>query len=301
MIVVSPRGFCAGVVRAVDIVELALQRYGSPVYMCHQIVHNQAVVTALESRGAVFVEAIEDIPEGSRVIFSAHGSPPEQYRAAEARKLSVIDATCPLVTKVHNEARKYARDGKRVLIIGHRDHVEVKGSLGQAQAATPDVHLVDPDHGQEIEPDAEGVVVLTQTTLSRDDVAPAVEQIRQVYPDAVVRDDICYATTNRQEAVKTMAEEVDLIIVVGSDQSSNSRRLAETSRRVGCPAYLVPSADAVPWFWVRAATYVGVTSGASTPERLVEEVVATLEASGATRRELEVIPEDVSFKMPEFA
>ena len=298
VILVSPRGFCAGVVRAVDIVELALKQRGAPVYCRHAVVHNETVVKDLEAKGAVFVETVDEVPEGSTVVFSAHGSPPEQYEAALTRNLRVIDATCPLVTKVHSEARKYAGDGRAIIVIGHRDHVEVKGSIGQALAATSNVHVVDPD--EELgDIDAEEVAVLTQTTLSQDDVAPAVARIREAFPSAIVRDDICYATTNRQEAVKRLAEEVDLLLVIGSSQSSNSRRLAEVSRRHGVPAYLVASGENIPWFWVKAAHRVGVTSGASTPERLVEEVVATLEAGGFTRREVTVIEEEITFKMPQ--
>lgn len=296
VLIVRPRGFCAGVVRAVDIVELCLKQYGA-VYMCHEIVHNANVVADLEAKGAIFVETVEEIPEGATVIFSAHGSPPEQYRAAEARKLNVIDATCPLVYKVHNEARKYGRDGRQIIVIGHRDHVEVVGSMGQALEATPDVYLMDPDDEP---PELPGnVAVLTQTTLSQDDVAPAVERIRELYPQAVVRNDICFATTNRQTAVKKLAEECDVVIIVGSHTSSNSTRLAETARRAGCSAVLVPSGENIPWFLLLNAQRVGVSSGASTPEHLVEEVVRTLQGGGFVRRELEVVVEDVSFKLPD--
>lgn len=296
VLLVRPRGFCAGVVRAVDIVELCLKQYGAPVYMAHQIVHNANVVADLEAKGAIFVETVGEIPEGSTVIFSAHGSPPEQYRTAEARKLNVIDATCPLVYKVHNEARKYGREGRSVIVIGHREHVEVVGSMGQALEATSDVHLMDPDDPP---PELPGnVAVLTQTTLSQDDVAPAVERIRELYPQAVVRNDICFATTNRQTAVKKLAEEVDMIIIVGSDTSSNSRRLAETARRAGCQAVLVPSGENIPWFLLLNAQRVGVSSGASTPEWLVEGVVKTLEKGDFVRREIEVVSEDVAFKLP---
>ena len=296
VLVVKPRGFCAGVVRAVDIVELALQQYGAPVYMAHQIVHNQAVVVALEAKGAIFVERVDEIPEGSTVIFSAHGAPPEQYRAAEERNLKVIDATCPLVYKVHNEARKYGREGRSIIVIGHRDHVEVVGSMGQAREATSQVYLMDPDDEP---PELPGdVAVLTQTTLSQDDVAPAVSRIQELYPQAIVRSDICFATTNRQTAVKKLAEEVDVVIIVGSHTSSNSNRLAETARRAGCQAVLVPSGENIPWFLLLNAQRVGVSSGASTPDHLVEAVVRTLEGGGFVRRELEVVVEDVSFKLP---
>ncbi len=302
VLVVKPRGFCAGVVRAIDTVEIALQRYGSPVYSKHAIVHNEAVVAELEAKGVIFVERVEEVPEGAVVIFSAHGSPPEDYTAAKARGLTVIDATCPLVARVHNEARKFAAEGAAIFVIGHRDHVEVKGTLGQALNEGADVHLVDPvdpvwDHHAEW--DDPPVIVLTQTTLSQDDVAPVVAKIRDSFPNAKVKVDICYATTNRQEAVKYLASEVNLVLVIGSEQSSNSRRLVEAAKRAGGVAYLVQNKEGIPWVWVRGGLQIGVTSGASTPERLVEEVVASLEATGYTRREIEVVPEDVTFKLPE--
>lgn len=304
VLVVKPRGFCAGVVRAIDIVELAIERFGTPVYMKHAIVHNPSVVEALEAKGAVFVETVGEIPEGAAVVFSAHGSPPEDFVAAETRELKVIDATCPLVTRVHNEARKYGAEGRPVIIIGHRGHVEMEGSLGQAAAATDNVYALDPEQGGEPGTFPFGgdfekpPVVLTQTTLSQDDVQPAVELVQAAFPDAIIRNDICFATTNRQTAVKRLAEEVDVVIVVGSHTSSNSTRLAETARRAGCQAVLVNSGDAIPWFLLLNAQKVGVSSGASTPEHLVEEVVRTLEQGGFVRRELEVVVEDVSFKMP---
>ena len=308
VLVVKPRGFCAGVVRAIDIVELAIERFGTPVYMKHAIVHNPSVVEDLEAKGATFVETVEEIPEGATVVFSAHGSPPEDFVVAEARQLKVIDATCPLVTRVHNEALKYGKEGRPIIIIGHRGHVEMEGSLGQAAAATDNVYALDPEKGGE--PFAEGgathrrlggekpPVVLTQTTLSQDDVRPAVELVQAAFPDALIRNDICFATTNRQTAVKRLAEEVDVVIVVGSHTSSNSTRLAEAARRAGCQAVLVNSGDAIPWFLLLNAQKVGVSSGASTPDHLVEEVVRTLEEGGFVRRELEVVIEDVSFKMP---
>ena len=301
VLAVKPRGFCAGVVRAIGTVEIVLQRCG-PVYLKHAIVHNEVVVAELEDKGAIFVERVEDVPAGAIVVFSAHGSPPQDYEAAKTRGLLVVDATCPLVARVHNEARKCAREGRAIFVIGHRDHVEVKGTLGQAEAEGADVHLVDPDEpswDHLAESDDPPVAVLTQTTLSQDDVAPAVEKICASFPDAVVKVDICYATTNRQEAVKHLATEVDLVLVIGSQQSSNSRRLAEAARRAGCPAYLIASKEEIPWVWVRGGLRIGVTSGASTPDRLVEEVIASLEAAGYRRREIEVVREHVTFKLPE--
>lgn len=302
VLIVKPRGFCAGVVRAIDIVELALGKYGPPVYCKHAVVHNEAVVQDLEVKGAVFVETVEEVPVGAVVVFSAHGSRPEDYEGAKARSLQVVDATCPLVTRVHNEVRKYAAEGRSIIVVGHQAHVEAIGTSGQALSTGARVALVEPD--QEIDPTLpktlhnKPVAVVTQTTLSQEDIAPVIEKIQAVFPDVVVRNDICYATTNRQEAVKVLASEVDLVLVVGSDQSSNSRRLAEVSRKAGTPAYLVAAAENVPWFWVQSAQRVGVTSGASTPEHLVEEVVATLEAGGFAREEIEVVEEDISFKLP---
>ncbi len=299
VLLVKPRGFCAGVVRAIDIVELALARYGSPVYCKHQIVHNEAVVQDLETKGAIFVETVEEIPHGSVVVFSAHGSPPIDYTAAGERELQVVDATCPLVTRVHNEVKRYHREGRVVAVVGHQDHVEVRGTVGQVEG----VIVIDPDKpllGLSIPNGVvtQGMAVVTQTTLSQGDVADTMDHLAQVYPDVVIRNDICYATTNRQEAVKLLASEVDRVLVVGSDQSSNSRRLAEVSRIAGTPACLVASGEQVDWFWIAVAQRVGVTSGASTPEHLVEEVVATLETYGFSRREVEVVEENISFKLP---
>lgn len=308
VLIAKPRGFCAGVDRALAIVEQALSKYGAPVYLKHSPVHNETVVEDLCRRGAILVQSIQEVPPGSHVVFSAHGSPPEDYQDAAHRNLHVIDAVCPLVTRVHNEARKYAREGRPVIIVGHSGHVEVKGTLGQAFEAQLGVHVVDPRHPDldldyAMSPygvhqlDQDKVVVLTQTTLSQEDVAPAVEAVKRRFADVVVKNDICYATTNRQQAVKYLASVCDLVLVVGSDESSNSLRLAEVARRENCTAYLIPKAQAIPWFIVRSAQKVGVTSGASTPERLVEEVVDSLEREGGfTRREVEVLEEDVHFK-----
>ncbi len=296
VLLVKPRGFCAGVVRAIAAVESNLAT--GPLFVKHQLVHNQVVCDDLALQGAIFVESVEEVPEGKVVVFSAHGSPPEDYVRARERGLRVVDATCPLVTRVHNEARKFAREGRTIFLIGHQGHVEVTATLGQAEATGADVHLVDPgdpvwDH--QVEPDDPGVAVLTQTTLSLDDVAPAVAKIQQSFPDAVVRTDICYATTNRQEAVRYLATRVGAIVVIGSSESSNTRRLVEVARREGCPAVLVATAKDLPFshYWPQR---IGVASGASTPEFLVQEVVAMLEGEGYTRQEVEVVPEDVSFK-----
>ena len=261
-----PRGFCAGVVRAIDIVELALKKYPHPVYVKHQIVHNPYVVKSLEDKGARTVEEVEEIPEGSTVVFSAHGSPPEDFQKAEARGLRVIDATCPLVTKVHNEALRYSSDGRRLILVGHRGHQEVKGTMGQT-----DMHLVD-DRESENLPDWDDdtpVTVLTQTTLSVDDTSRSISHVEDRFSNVVVRNDLCYATTNRQEAVKELCTLVDLVLVIGAQNSSNCNRLREVAEANGVPAYLINGPDELDRAWLDGVENVGITSGASTPEDLV--------------------------------
>ena len=289
----SPRGFCAGVVRAIDVVDVCLRRYGPPVYVKHQIVHNPYVVKGLESRGAITVEELDDVPEGSLVVFSAHGSPPEDFAKAESRKLRVIDAVCPLVTRVHNEAKKYSREGRRVLLVGHRGHQEVRGTMGQV-----DMTLVDdnapaelPDWGSD-----EEIAVLTQTTLSVRDTARSIESIQSRFPQALVRNDICYATTNRQEAVTKMADSVDLVLVIGAQNSSNCNRLREVAAAQGVPAHLINGPEEIIPQWLRGKERVGITSGASTPEVLVESVIEALNPERVTI--LDGVAEDVSFTMP---
>jgi 4-hydroxy-3-methylbut-2-enyl diphosphate reductase len=288
-----PRGFCAGVVRAIDVVELALKRFGPPVYVKHQIVHNPYVVKSLEAKGAITVENVEDVPEGSTVVFSAHGSPPEDFAKAAALNLKVIDATCPLVTKVHNEARKYDAEGRRLILVGHRGHQEVKGTMGQA-----DVYLVDDREGVELPVwEAETpVAVLTQTTLSVDDTRRAIEHIRHHFPNVIVRNDLCYATTNRQSAVKELCRLVDLVLVIGAPNSSNCNRLREVAEAHGVRAYLINGPDELDHAWLDGIEKVGITSGASTPEWLVQDVIKALKPE-------EVVPiegaeEDVSFVLP---
>ena len=241
VILSSPRGFCAGVVRAIEVVEICLRRYGPPVYVKHQIVHNPHVVADLERKGAITVETIEEIPPGSLVVFSAHGSAPEDFEKARARNLHVIDAICPLVTRVHNEAKRYRREGRKVLLVGHRGHQEVRGTMGQVEMT-----LVDDNAGSRLpswDP-GEKVAVLTQTTLSVGDTAAAIDAIKDRFPDAIVRNDICYATTNRQEAVTEMAVMVDLVLVIGAENSSNCNRLREVAAAMGVPPNLamMPSA-----------------------------------------------------------
>ena len=289
----APRGFCAGVVRAIDLVEIALERFGAPVYVKHQIVHNSHVVDALEAKGAITVEDVDEIPEGSKVVFSAHGSPPEDFAKAKARSLDVVDATCPLVTKVHNEAIRYDREERRIILVGHRGHQEVKGTMGQTG-----MHLVDdreemnlPDWDEETP-----VAVLTQTTLSVDDTSRSIEDIKGKFSNAIVRNDLCYATTNRQSAVKEITDNVDLMLVIGAPNSSNCNRLREVAEAQGVPAYLLNGVDELRSEWLEGIENVGITSGASTPEYLVQQVIDALEPEEVI--EVEVAKEDITFVLP---
>ena len=289
-----PRGFCAGVVRAIDIVELALKKYPHPVYVKHQIVHNPYVVKSLENKGARTVEDVEEIPEGSTVVFSAHGSPPEDFQKAEARGLKVIDATCPLVTKVHNEALRYSSDGRRLILVGHRGHQEVKGTMGQT-----DMHLVD-DRDPLSLPDWDDdtpVTVLTQTTLSVDDTSRSIGHIEDRFSNVVVRNDLCYATTNRQEAVKELTALVDLVLVIGAQNSSNCNRLREVAEANGVPAYLINGPEELDEVWLARAESIGITSGASTPEDLVLSVIDKLEPDEVTT--IDGVEEDINFVLPQ--
>ncbi len=289
----SPRGFCAGVVRAIDVVELCLQKFGPPVYVKHQIVHNPYVVAELESKGAVTVEEVDEVPPGSLVVFSAHGSPPEDFEKAEQRGLRVIDAVCPLVTRVHNEAKKYHREGKQVLLVGHRGHQEVRGTMGQVPMT-----LVDDAPGSEMPGFAEGadVAVLTQTTLSVGDTEGVIGAITERFPGATVRNDICYATTNRQVAATRIAGMVDLVLVIGADNSSNCNRLREVAEAQGVPAHLVNSPGEIDPAWLEGVGRVGITSGASTPEVLVDSVIESLRPDKVTH--VSTAEEDVSFTLP---
>ena len=289
----APRGFCAGVVRAVDIVEIALERFGAPVYVKHEIVHNPHVVSDLEAQGAITVETVEQIPEGATVVFSAHGSPPSDFEAAKKRSLNVIDATCPLVTRVHNEAKKYLREGKKIILVGHRGHQEVKGTTGQGEMALMD-DQEDPQP-PEWDKDTE-VAVLTQTTLSVDDTASMVDRIKSTFGDVTVRNDICYATTNRQSAVKELAEMVEIVLVVGSQTSSNCRRLREVAERSGVPSHLINGPDELDSKWFDGITRVGVSSGASTPESLVQAVCDALDPTSV--KHLGLASEDIEFTLP---
>ena len=289
-----PRGFCAGVVRAIDVVELALEKYPHPVYVKHQIVHNPYVVKSLEDKGARTVEDVEEIPEGSTVVFSAHGSPPEDFQKAEERGLNVIDATCPLVTKVHNEALRYSSDGRRLILVGHRGHQEVKGTMGQQTG----MHLVDDREPVEL-PDWDDdtpVTVLTQTTLSVDDTSRSIAQIEDRFSNVVVRNDLCYATTNRQSAVKELSTLVDLVLVVGAQNSSNCNRLREVAEANGVTAFLINGPDEMDSAWLEGVENVGITSGASTPEDLVLAVIDALAPDEVTT--IDGVDEDVSFVLP---
>lgn len=289
----SPRGFCAGVVLAVDIVELAIKKYGAPVYVKHQIVHNPIVVADTERKGAITVEQVTEVPEGSVVVFSAHGSPPSDYEEAKRRNLTVIDATCPLVTRVHNEAKKYAREGKKIILVGHRGHQEVIGSTGQA-----DMTLIDEREGINVPEYDEGddVAVLTQTTLSVRDTAEAIGKITSKYPKAMVRNDICYATTNRQEAASQLAEVTELVLVIGAQNSSNCNRLKEVAESYGVPSYLINGPDELDREWFKNITRVGITSGASTPESSVEAVIKSINPKNVIH--IGKGNENITFRLP---
>ena len=297
---VRPRGFCAGVVRAVDIVELALEAYGPPVYVHHEIVHNRYVVDQLRKRGAIFVEAVDEVPSGSVLVFSAHGVPPAVREEAQSRSLRVIDATCPLVTKVHLEALKFAREGRTIILIGHVDHQEIIGTSGEAPDRTVVVDSVEAVDRLQV-PDPERLAFLTQTTLSFYDTQEIVARLRQRFPSihGPASADICYATQNRQEAVEHMARDVDLILVVGSENSSNSNRLVEVAERSGVRARLIDNASEVQPEWLEGVRRVGLTAGASAPEVLVEQVSERLANFGFTdQRDLDLIREDVRFTLP---
>lgn len=296
----APRGLCAGVDRAVDIVELALDLYGAPIYVKHAIVHNTHVVRRLERRGAIFVERVAEVPQESRVIFSAHGSPPADYEEARERALEIIDATCPLVTKVHLEARRYAKEGYEILLIGHHGHVEMRGTIGEAPGVTTLVETL--DDLKRFQPKTDKLAVLTQTTLSVDDTRALLDAVRAKFPDAIFppSKDICYATTNRQAAIKELAKKARLILVIGSQPSSNSNRLVEVARACGAAAYLIEDASRVQTEWFGGVEAVGISSGASAPEELVEELVNYLKKifSVESVENIQAIQESVFFDMP---
>ncbi len=300
VLLANPRGFCAGVERAIDIVERALEQYGAPIYVRHEIVHNKTVVDDLRKKGAVFVEELDEIPAGATVIFSAHGVSKAVRSDAEARGLKVFDATCPLVTKVHVEVSKMLRDGYEIVMIGHRGHPEAEGTMGQANSG---MHLVETveDVAAVQARDASKLAYVTQTTLSVDDAQSIVAALKARFPliHGPKKDDICYATQNRQDAVKFMTPRCDVVIVVGSPNSSNSNRLREVAENMGAEAYMVDTAADLRAEWVAGKRRVGVTAGASAPEVLVEELVARLKALGAgSVQPLEGITERVVFSLP---
>jgi len=300
LLLLKPRGFCAGVVRAIDIVRIALETFGPPIYVRKEIVHNRYVVEELSAKGAIFVDNVDEVPAGERVIYSAHGVAPEVREASKDRNLRVIDATCPLVTKVHVEAIRFAKEGYSLILIGHRDHDEVIGTLGEAPAATQVVGSAKDVEKLHV-PDPDRVAYLTQTTLSLDETRDIVEALKNKFPNITgpAAQDICYATENRQTAVKHIASEVDLLLVVGSDNSSNSKRLVEVAGSLRTPSYLIENYRAIRPEWLQAVRNVAVTAGASAPECLVEEVVEFLRGKGFTRlREVEVMPENVRFGLP---
>ncbi len=300
LLLLKPRGFCAGVVRAIDIVRIALEAFGPPIYVRKEIVHNRFVVEELQSKGAIFVDSVEEVPNGERVIYSAHGVAPEVREASETRKLRVIDATCPLVTKVHVEAVKFAKEGYSLILIGHRDHDEVIGTLGEAPVVTQVVSSPKEVEGLSV-PDPDHIAYLTQTTLSLDETIDIIAALKQKFPNikGPAAQDICYATENRQVAVKQVASDSDLLLVVGSDNSSNSNRLVEVARNLGTRAHLIDSYRNIRPEWLDGAKTVALTAGASAPECLVEEVVKYLASKGFDNvKELEVMPENVRFGLP---
>ena len=299
VLLASPRGYCAGVERAVETVERALDLYGPPVYVRKQIVHNLHVVRDLEERGAIFVESEDEVPVGATVVFSAHGVAPAVHVNSAARGLNTIDATCPLVTKVHVQARRYAAAGYTVVLIGHAGHEEVVGTMGEAPDSIVLVESIEDAERLEL-PGAEKIAYITQTTLSVDETAEIIGVLRRRFPNvyAPKKEDICYATSNRQWAVKEMLGEVDLLLVIGSRNSSNSNRLVDVARAAGVASYLIDDETEIEESWVESVETVGVTSGASAPEKLVERVCDWFRARGAAIEAFRMVDEDVEFRLP---
>ncbi|MGB7720070.1 MAG: 4-hydroxy-3-methylbut-2-enyl diphosphate reductase [Bryobacteraceae bacterium] len=296
----KPRGFCAGVVRAIDVVKIALDLYGPPVYVRKEIVHNKHVVDELREAGAIFVEELDEVPEGARAIFSAHGVAPSVRRQAKERRLDVIDATCPLVTKVHLEAVRFARDGYSIVLIGHKDHDEVIGTLGEVPERSHLVETLEDVDRLEL-PDSTRVRYLTQTTLSLDETRDLIGRLKERFPhlEGPPAQDICYATENRQMAVKAISEAIDLLLVVGSENSSNSKRLVEVGDNFGVRSHLVNDCSDVDTAWLDGVKDVGVTAGASAPEHLVRELIEFLRGHGFRQlEEIELVDEDVRFSLP---
>ena len=301
MVLASPRGFCAGVDRAITIVEKALEIYGAPIYVQHEIVHNKHVVQRLRDDGAVFVENVDEIPEGSHVIYSAHGVAPEVRRRAEKRNLKVLDATCPLVTKVHGEAQRYAEKKHTIILIGHKDHVEVQGTVGEAPERIIVVGSVEEVASLKVE-DENKIGYITQTTLSMDDTSEIIDTLKKRFPkiQGPSKDDICYATQNRQNAVKALSKKVELVLVVGAQNSSNSLRLLEVAKSTGVNARRIESAAELKVEWLEGVSDIGITAGASAPEDIVQGIVNQIREMSASSRilDLEIVKEDVTFALP---
>jgi len=309
VLLANPRGFCAGVDRAIEIVERALTMHGAPIYVRHEVVHNRFVVENLEKKGAVFVENLDEVPSGSILIFSAHGVSHEVRREAETRKFKVFDATCPLVTKVHVEVAKMRAQGKEIIMIGHQGHPEVEGTMGQAEGDGANMYLVETeDDVEKLQvTNAANLAYVTQTTLSVDDASRVITALKRRFPEITgpKKDDICYATQNRQDAVKLMVKQCDLVIVVGSPNSSNSNRLCEVARNAGVDAYMIDRAEQLQEKWLHEKARIGITAGASAPEILVQEVISRLKQFGTKQagdevnvQELSGVVEDVVFPLP---
>jgi 4-hydroxy-3-methylbut-2-enyl diphosphate reductase len=300
----NPRGFCAGVDRAIDIVNRALDVFGAPIYVRHEVVHNKFVVESLRERGAVFVDEVNQVPDDVILIFSAHGVSQAVRKEAEDRGLQIFDATCPLVTKVHIEVTRYSREGRECILIGHEGHPEVEGTMGQYNRKNGgEIYLVEDEEDVAAlkVKDPENLAYVTQTTLSMEDTAKVIEALRNKFPkiQGPRKDDICYATTNRQDAVRTLALECDLVLVVGSPNSSNSNRLRELAERCGTEAYLIDGAEDINPSWITDKNSIGITAGASAPEVLVKQVIQRLQELGATApQEMQGIPENISFSLP---
>lgn len=305
ILLANPRGFCAGVDRAINIVERALELYGAPVYVRHEVVHNKYVVDGLRAKGVVFVDELDEVPDGNLVIFSAHGVSKAVRDEAARRGLKVFDATCPLVTKVHLEVERHRRAGQECILIGHAGHPEVEGTMGQwgKTAGGGQMYLVqDVEEARSLRVrNPDNLAFVTQTTLSVDDTAAIIDELRRRFPNIIGprKDDICYATQNRQDAVKALAEQCDILLVMGSPASSNSNRLRELAAKNGVPAYLIDGAGEIQKEWLAGKRHIGITAGASAPEVLVQEVIAKLQALGATpAREMQGRPENIVFSLP---
>jgi 4-hydroxy-3-methylbut-2-en-1-yl diphosphate reductase len=303
ILLANPRGFCAGVDRAIEIVERALDNFGPPIWVRHEVVHNEYVVNKLRERGAIFTDDLDDIPEGSIVIFSAHGVSQQVREISKSKKFKVFDATCPLVTKVHMEVARYSREGWECVLIGHAGHPEVEGTMGQYDNPKGGIYLVEneQDVANLVVKNPDKITYVTQTTLSVDDTDKIIQALRTRFPavKGPRREDICYATQNRQDAVKELAKQSDVVLVVGSVNSSNSNRLRELAERLGCPAYLVDHADQIDSNWVQGKNTIGITAGASAPEILVQQVVAKLkEWGGRNVTDLQGCEENIIFALP---